>query len=501
VRVRLQVGSVLETPCDVLIVNLFEGVSRPGGATGAVDRALGGLISAAIAAGDCKGEWGESTTFYAQGRLPARKVLVAGLGRAAEWNLRRARLVAAAAVRAARKGGARCIASIAHGAGTGGLEPGAAAQFVVDGALHGLYTFPGYKEKGPKQNSVEEFVLVEADPGRAAAMQAGLEQGVILAEASNWARSLGERPHNHLTAPMLAEEARLMAASTGLECEVLEQAALREKGFGLLLAVNQGSVEPARCITLSYHGAAGKGRPRLALVGKGIVFDTGGISIKPAEKMWEMKYDMLGAAAVLGAMRAIAALRPALDVIGIVVATDNAPDGAALKPGDVVHGLSGKTVEIRSTDAEGRLVLGDGVAWARRLGATRILEVSTLTGTISRVLGKEAFGSVANDPAWQEQVLAAAAAAGERVWPLPVYPEYRELYRSHVADLTNGGSPDAGASTGGMIILEHAGDTPAVHLDIAGTAWITSATPQQEAGPTGVALRTLVQTALALAGA
>ncbi|MFO7173474.1 MAG: leucyl aminopeptidase [Bacillota bacterium] len=489
-EVTVRTASVTEIQADVLVVNLFKGVQVPGGATGAVDRALGGLISQAIAAGDLKGDLGETALFYTQGRLPARKVLVVGFGKAEKFGLPEVRKVAAIAARAAWQSGARSIATIAHGAGIGGLDPVRAAEATVDGTLHGLYRFAGYKTgDGEDRPPVEEVVLVERDEAKARAMAAGAEVGRILAESVNWARDLGNRPANRLTPTDLAEEAVRMAREVGLEAEVLEKADLERLGAGLLLAVNRGSSEPPKMIVLRYRGA-GTGKP-IALVGKGLTFDTGGISLKPAENMWDMKFDMCGGAAVLGAMRAIGLLRPAADVLAVVPATDNMPDGASYKPGDVIQGLSGKTVEIRSTDAEGRLILADGLAYAVRQGASRIITVSTLTGGALIALGRVRSALIANDDRWAEEVLAAAADAGEKVWRLPADEEYRELFKSEIADMTNGGKREASTIQGGLFLLQHVGDVPTVHLDIAATAW-TSGDKAQEPGATGVATRTLV---------
>lgn len=483
------IGSVTDAATDVLVVNLFEGVTRPGGATGAVDQALGGLISEALEAGDFKGALGETAWFYTRGAIAARRVLLVGLGKADRFGLRQVRQAAAAAARAARKAGARSLATIAHGAGIGGLDPAAAAQFTIDGTLHGLYRFAGYKTGTRDEHPVATVTLVERDAARAGAMAAGARTGQVIAESANWARDLGNRPGNRLTAAMMAEEAAAMAAAVGLECEVHDLEGCRRLGLGLLLAVNQGSREEPRLIVLRYRGGGGPGET-LGLVGKGITFDSGGISIKPTDGMWDMKYDMCGAAAVLGAMRAIALLRPPVDVIGVVAATDNMPDGGAYKPGDVIQGLSGKTVEIRSTDAEGRLVLADALAYAVRQGARRICTLSTLTGGVIVALGGVRFGMVANDDAWYAEVEAAVAAAGEKGWRLPNDDEYRELFKSKIADMTNGGSREASSVQGGLFLLQHVDGTPTVHFDIAGTAW--GRDPNAEEQATGVGVRSLV---------
>jgi leucyl aminopeptidase len=492
-EIRVLPQSVTQVACDVLIVNLFAGVTAPGGATGAVDRALDGAISAAIAAGDFTGEFGQQLLLYTYGKLPARKVLVQGLGPQAKFDLPRARQASGMAARAAQKSGARVIASIAHGAGIGGLDPVAAAQEVVDGTVQGLWSFADFKTgKTDESRQVAEFLLVEHDAAKAEAMVAGARRGRIIAESANFTRQLQTLPGNKLTATDMAEAARAMAREVGLQCHVMDLAEIKRRGMNLLAAVNQGSKEPATCTVLRYDG--GGDGPLLALVGKGVTFDTGGISIKGSDGMWNMVHDMSGGAAVLGAMRAIALLQPKARVIGVVPATDNMPDGAAYKPGDVFTGLSGKTVEIRSTDAEGRLILADALAYAVQEGAQRIVTCSTLTGALLVALGTQAMGLMSNDDAWSEQVRSTAMAVGEKAWPLPTWEDYGELLKSNVADMLNNGPRHAGAITAGIFLLRHVSGVPTVHLDIAGTAWSEKVT-HMAPGATAVPMRTMIRLA------
>lgn len=488
------ITSVTEVAADVLVVNLFAGVKEPGGATGAVDQALGGLIAQAIAAGDLAGKLGETALFYTHGRLKARKVLVVGLGKAEKFGLTEIRRAAAMAARTAWQSGASSIATIAHGAGIGGIDPVRAAEATIDGTLYGLYRFSGYKT-GEKEGKPEvtQVILVERDEAKARAMESGIRLGRILAESVNWARDLGNRPGNRLTATDLAEEAVKMARETGLEVQVLEREDLERLGANLLLAVNRGSAQPPKMIILRHRGRGGNAP--LALVGKGLTFDSGGISIKPTENMWDMKFDMAGGAAVLGAMRAIGLLKPAVDVLAVVPATDNMPDGNSYKPGDVIQGLSGKTVEIRSTDAEGRLILADGLAYAVREGARRIITASTLTGGALIALGRVRFALVASDDAWAEEILRAAEVAGEKAWRLPADEEYVDLFKSNIADMTNGGKREASTIQGGLFLLQHVGQVPTAHLDIAATAWGDGG-KGQEPGATGVGTRTIVAAVL-----
>lgn len=491
---------IQEVPTDAVIVSLFEGVTVPTGATAAVDQALGGAIHQMIAAGDFRGRKNETAVLYTLGRLPARKVVLVGLGKAEDLDAERIRQAAAAGVRKAHETGAQTVATAVHGAGAGQVEARAAAQACAEGIVLGLYEYEGFKSRREEQRPpVSRVVLAETDAQRLAAVEDGAQRGRILAEATNFARTLANHPGNKLTPTDMAEAALEMAREFGLQCRVLERADMERLGMGALLGVAKGSHQPPKLIVLEYQGAPGD-RDILALVGKGLTFDSGGIDLKPGEHMEEMKYDMAGGAAVLGAMRAIAQLRPAVNVIGLVPATENMPGGGAQKPGDVVQACNGKTIEIISTDAEGRLILADAVAYACNLGATRLVDVATLTGACIVALGHLATGLVSNNQPWAEEIQRAAAATGERVWQLPVWEEYKNQYKSDVADLKNTGGRAAGTIVGGMIIGEFVGDTPWVHLDIAGTAWEVSDVPYQpNKAATGVMVRTLAQLALNLA--
>ncbi|HVB11034.1 MAG TPA: M17 family peptidase N-terminal domain-containing protein [Bacillota bacterium] len=422
---------------------------------------------------------GRVSTVYLPEPGPRCLVLV-GVGRRDALDRRAARIAAAAGVRAARSAGA-ASASLA----AGGFGPADAA---VEGALAGLYRFERYK--GEAAPGALTRLHVEG------ATEAEVRRGHVLGSAVSLARDLANTPGADLPPAALAEAAAGMARAAGLECAVLEPDALARAGLGLLLGVGQGSRNGPRLIALRYR-CGRPDAPLLALVGKGITFDSGGLSLKTGEGMIAMKMDKSGACAVIGAMQAIAALRPAgCDILGIVAAAENMPGGGAFRPGDVLKGLAGKTIEIISTDAEGRLVLGDGVAYACAQGAKRIVDVATLTGAVSVALGKEAAGLLGNDGAWVGEVRAAAGAAGERVWELPTFPEYRQLYKSDVADIKNSGGRGAGTITGGMIIGEFVAAGHAwAHLDIAGVAWVDRDTPACAFGATGFGVTTLVSLA------
>ena len=498
--VRIQAGDIAQSTADVLIVNLFQGVTSPGGATGAVDRALGGAISQLIAQGDIRGKSGEFTLIHTLGKMAAPRVLVAGLGKSEEFDIDAVRNLAANVVRQVRKPGIKTVATIAHGAGIGGLDPAACAQAIAEGTILGAYRFTRRKGKGTTDDdngAAETVTIVEEEAAKLPAMTAAVSRGVLLAEATNFARDLCNEPSNHLTPTGMANAARELAAAAGLECQVLEQADMERKGMGSLLSVAKGSAQPPKLISISYAGRGGDGYD-LAIVGKGITFDTGGISIKPAANMEAMKADMTGAASVIAAMRAIAALKPTANIVAIAPCTENMPGGNASKPGDVVTAMDGKTIEILNTDAEGRLVLADAVCYAKELGARHIVDVATLTGAVTTALGDVCYAVLTNNDALATKVEAAAKAAGEKTWRLPMWKDYDELIKSDVADIKNTGSRGAGTIVGAKFIERFAGDTPWVHLDIAGVdisdrerGWVTK-------GATGYSVRTLINLAVGM---
>ena len=483
-------GPLNKVEADVLVL----GVHEAGKVDDELDMPLRGAINQAIKAGDFTGDYGSTMVMYTGGLLPARKILLFGLGMEWKLDIRKLRKAAGMAARAARESGGAHVA-IAFPP-VSGLAAGTAAQFIVEGALHGLYRFKSFKTDEKKKPEVTTLTIVGQGD-----IQRQVLYGRILAEATNVAREVNWLPGNHMTATKLAEKAQEVCREAGVAIEVYDKKGCQELGLGLLLAVNQGSEEEPRFIVMRYKGNGGNG-PVLGLVGKGVTFDTGGISIKPTENMWDMKYDMSGAGAVLGAMQAIGKLKPKCDVIAIIAATDNMPDGNAYKPGDVISGLSGKTVEVRSTDAEGRLVLSDGLAYAVKQGATRLITASTLTGAANIALGPIRFGIVANDDAWEEEVMTAATEAGERGWKLPHDEEYYDLFKSPIADMSNSGTGrSAGTVVGGLFLMKHVGDTPCVHMDIAAQAWKNAADKYEDVGATGVAVKTFVRAAMRFAEA
>jgi leucyl aminopeptidase len=493
-QLKVEAGDIahVESPC--VVVNLFEGVTLPGGATGAVDRALAGMITELIASGDIRGKRGEMTLLHTFGRIPAARVLVAGLGKSDEFNTDRVRDLSASVAKFLRGKRIGNFSTITHGAGIGGLGAAACAQAMAEGAVLGLYRFDRHKKADEDAFTVESMTIVEHDHAKVGELQRAVERGGIVAEAANFARDLANEPANVLTPGEFAARAESMAREVGLGCHIYERDWAEQMGMGSYLSVARGSAQPPKFIVLTYQ-SAGEARP-LGLIGKGITFDTGGISIKPAAGMEEMKGDMSGGACVIAAMMAIARLKPAINVTALVPATENMPGGNATKPGDVVRAMNGKTIEIINTDAEGRLILADALAYACKLDLSPIVDVATLTGAISIALGDVAYGIFGNNETLLDRVRAASAASGEKCWPFPMYPEYKENIKSNVADMKNSGGRGAGSIFAAMFLKEFVDDRPWVHLDIAGVDFFEKEKGVLVKGASGIPVRTLVNLVL-----
>lgn len=481
--VRVSNQALSQIQADVLVLAQFEGVPAEQSLTTVVNQV----------AEDFTAEFGQTIMVYTGGSIAARKVLLFGLGAEAKLNARKLRRAAGMAARSARESGAKSIAFAVPAFSA--IGPAKTAQFMVEGATHGLFRFETFKSDKKAKPQVESLTFVGGPE-----IEEGVNYGRIVGEATNLTRSINWLPGNHLTAAKLAEIAMDVAGRNGLEIEVYDKKGCEKLGLGLLLAVNQGSTEEPRFIVARYKGNGGKG-PWLGIVGKGLTFDTGGISIKPSDNMWDMKYDMSGGGAVVGAMQAVAQLKPKADILFVIPSTDNMPDGNAYKPGDVIVGLSGKSVEVRSTDAEGRLILSDGLAYAKQQGCTHLITASTLTGAVQIALGPIRMGIVANDDTWENAVYEAIDEAGEMGWKLPHDPEYYDLFKSPIADMSNTGvARAAGTVVGGLFLMSHVGDTPCVHLDIASQAWKSSEGDKYEdAGATGVAVKSFVRAAFKFA--
>ncbi|GIQ66284.1 putative cytosol aminopeptidase [Paenibacillus cisolokensis] len=442
-----------------------------------------------------KAEPGETETMPTFGLLPADYVIFAGLDDAAD-DLRLTAASAAKAVKRLKADRVQVVLPAKTVDGTSKCEPSQAFQALVEGWVLGAYERrPRKREEAaePAETTVVFAVAGDGEDGKRAELwKQGIERGRIFAEAVCYARDLVNTPGNELTPEGLAEQAEELAARYELECEVLDEWSAAEQGMGGLLGVGQGSVNPPRMIVLHYEGAPGNNE-RWGLVGKGITFDTGGISLKRAEGMENMISDMSGAAAVLGVMQIIGELKPAVNVVAVIAAAENMPSDRALKPGDVIRMMNGLTVEVVNTDAEGRLVLADGLTTAIRRGATRLIDVATLTGAVTVALGDVATGAVSNDEVFLQNIMRASFRTGEKIWPLPSYREYRKQLKSDAADLKNTGGRKAGTITGGLFIGEFAEEKPWVHLDIAGTAYLDKSRGWEPKGATGVMVRTLAE--------
>lgn len=497
-ELRVVVGDIAKIEVDALIVNLFEKVSRPGGATAAIDKALDGAITQLIDAGEIKGKLGELGLIHTLGKIPAMRVVIAGLGKQSEFTPDRIRRIVAESCRLLRAKGARKLATISHGTGAEGIEPATSAQAIAEGSILGLYTFRKHITKAPETGEIEEILVVERDESRLSQLETGCRVGRIVAEAANFARDMVNEPANFMTPTDMAAMAAGMADKYNLECTVLDVAQMRELKMGALLGVAQGSHQEPKFILLQYTGDKSSEK-NLGLVGKGITFDSGGISIKPSAGMADMKSDMAGGAAVIAVMRALAELKPKINVCAVVPAAENLPGGAALKPGDVLKALNGKTIEITSTDAEGRLILADALSYARKKGLSPLIDVATLTGACRIALGTICTGAFGNNQELIDRIMKASEQAGELMWQMPMYEEYKEFNKSHIADIKNTGGRYGGAITAAQFLSEFAEDNPWVHLDIAGTSETDKDKGYLIKGATGVGVRTLVNLALALA--
>lgn len=489
-------GAIQDEQTELIVVNLFEEVAEPGGATGAVDKALGGQIRDLIASGDFKGKLNDTALLYTRGAIPAKRVLIVGLGKQEKFDQDKARQASAAAARKTRALGVTRYSTILHGAGAAALDPLQAAQALAEGTHLSQYRFTQHMtEKENKDSGVdlEKVSIVVASEELVAPVRDGARAGEQIAAAVKWARDLVNQPGNFATPSILADEARRMAKANGLKFQALGPADMRSLGMGALMGVAQGSAQEPRFIILE-HNPRGEDTPPIVLIGKGLTFDSGGISIKPSDGMEKMKGDMAGGAAVLGAMQAIAALKLPHRVIGLVPATENLPSSTAYKPGDVVKALTGKTIEVISTDAEGRLILADALGYAQRYQPLAAVDLATLTGACFVALGIQAAGLFSNDDTLAARIETAGKATNEKVWRMPIWDEYAKQIKSDVADMKNTGGRGAGAITAAILLSKFADKMPWAHLDIAGTAAIEEEeVPYQPRGATGYGVRLLVQ--------
>jgi leucyl aminopeptidase len=491
-------GDCTEWETPLLVAKVFEGEGPLVGPVAKLDERMGGQISAVRRRGDCRGKEGETLLLYpAEGTVPAERLLLVGVGKQDDVDVERLRRAAATAVKQAAKLRVSSLSTIMHHAELveDRITPSDAARAVAEGAVLGAYRFREMKSQAEDDEppvQLGELVVLEKVEEKAKQLEEGVRVGAAVARAENLARTLGNLPGNVATPTHLAETARRIADEQGLSCTILGREELRSEGMKALLAVSQGSEQEPKLIVLEHRGG-GEGEAPLVLVGKGLTFDSGGISIKPAQGMEEMKFDMCGGAAVLGAMQAIGELKVPANVIGVVPASENLISGAAVKPGDIIGSHLGKTIEVVNTDAEGRLILADALSYVRRFDPAAVVDAATLTGACVIALGHQASAVMGNDEALIEELRAAGARSGERVWPLPMFDEYKEQLRSDYADIKNTGGRPAGTITAGWFLREFVGDFPWAHLDIAGTAWGEGKLSYQIKGATGVPTRLFVE--------
>jgi leucyl aminopeptidase len=487
---------------DLLIIPWFEG--EPPRATPGLDEATGGEITRALMSGEFAAKLFDLfLTGIADRSWKARRVALVGAGPIAAFDMdtnRRLAIFAAMAARQRRIGRLGYVLHAGRANPAGDIDLRGLAQAAAEGLTLAEFNVASYKTSeaapaAPPRCTIVVPALKDTSPESLTAIEGAVARGRLLGECSNLARDLANEPGNALTPREFASRATALAAEGGIACEVLDERQIEALGMGLLLGVARGSSEPPRLMVFRYEPLNAVPGPVLGLVGKGITFDTGGISIKPADGMERMKDDMAGGAAVASAMRAIGMLGAPIRVVGVVPATENMPGGRAIKPGDILKSAEGKTVEVINTDAEGRLVLGDGLWYARKLGATHLVDVATLTGAIVVALGKITSGIFGTPEAWVGQVSRVANRAGDRVWPMPLFDEYRDQLKSDIADMMNTGGRPAGSITAAMFLKEFTGGLPWAHLDIAGTAWAEEARPYLPKGPSGVAVRTLAELA------
>src|ERR1700691_1866908 len=448
-----------------------------------------------LTSGEVTGKPFEINLLHKPAGLKAKRLLLISGGAAKKFAAYDLRRIAGAAVRTLKSRGIRSFAFIAPP----GISAEEAVGAIVEGASVGNFD-PDYYRSDRKDQKIDALTILASGNSDHAALEKAAHEAQVIGESQNFARDLVNEPSNRMTPTILADRAKKMCQEVGLKCEVYGADKIKELKMGAFWSVAQGSDEPPALIVMTYEPSGAPANPLLGLVGKGIPFDTGGISIKPADGMEKMKYDMAGGAAMLGVMRAIALLKPKVKVTALICATENMPSGKAQKPGDVQIAMNGKSIEIINTDAEGRLILADGLSYARQLGCTHLVDAATLTGAVVVALGYVNAGIFASTDEMYERFAKANQQAGEKMWRLPLDDEYKELIKSNIADMVNAGSRYGGAIFAAMFLKEFAEDTPWVHLDIAGTAWMEENKPWIAKGPSGIAVRSLVEFAREFGG-
>jgi leucyl aminopeptidase len=497
-KVKISIGDIVAMPADAILVSCFEGNKNLDGALADIDKTLNGAVKKLIEQGEIKGKSCEVTIIHTLDKMPARIVAVMGLGKESDITLDKIRQYIAQACRLLRKMNCQRILTTLHGVGCTGVDVEKSAQAISEGCLLGLYSYRKHFTKEPEYKEVSDVTLVDKDNSNRKLMEQGSNRGNIVATAANFARDLVNEPANYMTPTDLANVAGRVAKDFGLGITIMDRDQMKELGMGALLGVAQGSEQPPKMIVLSYRGNPNSSSI-LGLIGKGLTFDSGGISLKPSEGMHEMKGDMSGGAAVMAALSAIAQLKPEINVTAIIPATENLPSGKAVKPGDILKALNGKTIEVINTDAEGRLILADALSYAVKQGIAPLIDIATLTGACHIALGDQCSGIFANDQGWVNKVVKAGENVGERLWQMPMYEEYKELNKSDVADLKNSGGRYGGAITAAQFLSEFVDGKPWAHIDIAGTFFADKEHGYMVKGATGVCVRAFVDLALSMA--
>ncbi len=491
-RVESSNGSYRDIEVQALAIAVFKDENADDGFLMDLDAITGGVIKSVVASEELKGKEGETIFLHLVNNrdLKAQRILLVGVGERADYNAAGASHMAGTATRALRGKSVKSIAIVPRLEG----NPEEVAAAAVEGSLMSLFEMDKYRTSDKEEREID-LLVIAIDGADEAALKRGAVRGQVIGESVNFTRDLANEPGASMTPSIMAERAREVATEFNLSIDVLDEARMEQEGMGSLLSVTRGSEEPAKLIILKYTppNADEAKNGLLAFVGKGVTFDSGGISLKPGENMELMKYDMTGGATVIGAMRAIGNLKPSIPVLGVVPCTENLPSGKATKPGDVVRAMTGKTIEVINTDAEGRLILADAIAYAKKLGATTIIDLATLTGAVSVALGDVNTAVIGTDQDLIDELIAAGKEAGEKFWQLPLDKEYSKQIKSDIADIKNVGGRRAGTITAAAFLKEFADGVAWAHLDIAGTAWGDEAKPYRSKGPTGIAVRTLIR--------
>jgi len=492
-QVKVQVGQAETASAEVLVLTHCEGEGLAKQDAALLDRALGGALRKLVQSREFEGKANEVLLYHTQGTVPAKRLVLVGLGKKGEVTLETIRQAMGSAAKRVRQAKVSSFAVALPSVTPGGMSMVEVAQAMVEGAILGSYQFAVYRSEVASVQEVAGMRILVPEKGQLRQVAEGVRRGVATAEATVFVRDLCNHPSNVLTPTRVANEAKTIAKAEGITIKILDQKEMERLGMGALLGVARGSQEPPKFIILEYNGAKKKDERPVVLVGKTITFDTGGISLKPAENMEHMKADMTGGAEVLASIRAAARLKLPLRLISILPVAENMPGGRAMKPGDIVKTLSGKTVEVQNTDAEGRLILADGLAYAMRYEPAALIDIATLTGACVVALGQFAIGMFGNDRALKEQVRKSGQKSGERVWEMPLWEEYFEQLKSDVADMRNIGGRGGGMITAALFLSKFVGDCPWVHLDIASTDWSERERAYVPKGPTAIGTRLLLQ--------